>query len=722
MTSTGDAATPTPYRDAVGLLVLNGWWPLPLPAREKKSPPPGYTGGDGKAPSTDDLNAWARDRAAGNVAVRLPADVVGIDVDAYGDKPGWTTFEQLQADHGALPATVVVTSRDDGRSGIRLFRLPDSVDQSTFRTGWPGIEILRYGHRYVIAPPSIHPDTGRAYRAVDETTGELLATLPRKDALPLLPDAWAAACAKPERHHDDAGTAQPAPTTRAPEAGTNVSGTVPASPDPYAPCKAMSAALADVLERMRGGESRHDVATAGALRLARLHDMGHHGGRYALDLLGRTLVAGITDRVSRGTAVREWESIEATAWAKVAESPTPAADKGCCGPDSAAARAQADADRWLASLPGGPAAIPADVAGAAVDGETAPRTSWWPRDLTGALTGTDVELQPEFLARADGAPLFYAGKVNGLIGESESGKTWVALEAVRQALAAGHAVTYLDFEDTPTGIVNRLRALEVNDNDLGRLAYIGPDEALGVAQRADLAEALTQTPPALIVLDGFNAAMTVMGLDLMSNTDATRFAQQLLRPLSGTGAAVVYVDHVPKNAEQRGKGGIGAQAKRAMTTGCALTVEVKAPFGRGQTGRLRLLVDKDRPGHVRAVSAGAKYVGEAELVSDADTGTVTVTIHEPDLRPVEERGRFRPTGLMERVSVLLRSTPGGLSGNAVEKEVKGKAEHIRTALEVLVDEGYVVRREGPKRSVIHVHVRPYYEGAELVGDGDDDAL
>ena len=35
---------------------------------------------------------------------------------------------------------------------------------------------------------------------------------------------------------------------------------------------------------------------------------------------------------------------------------------------------------------------------------------------------------------------------------------------------------------------------------------------------------------ALAKLRHFNAAMTVMGLDLMSNSDATRFAQQLLRP------------------------------------------------------------------------------------------------------------------------------------------------------------------------------------------------
>lgn len=706
---------PSPYAKATGPLVLNGWWPLPLPARSKKHPPKGYTGADGRQPSVDDLNTWMRTSPDGNVAVRLPPDVVGIDVDAYGDKPGWQTFQQLQHDHGALPASVIVTSRDDGHSGIRLFRLPDGVDQARFRTGWPGIEILRYGHRYVIAPPSIHPDTGQPYQCIDETTGEVLASLPPKTDLPLLPDTWAAACTKADREstaYDPSVRAVPS------QVSTGVHG------DPYAPCKAMSAALADILEQHAGGGSRHDVATAGALRLARLADLGHHGGTYALDRLGREHVNAISsDRASRGEAVREWASIVESALDRVAETPTPEAAKGCCGPDSLAARQTAAADRWLAQLPGGAtlsSSPAADPEGEAENAAGEDRTSWWPRDLTGALTGTDVEPEPTHLARDDGRHLFYAGKVNGLIGESESGKTWVALLAVHQALTTRRSVLYLDFEDTPTGIITRLRAMGATDDDLDHLVYIGPDEALGIAQRADLAEALTLHAPELIVLDGFNAAMTLMGLEINDNGDATRFAQLLLRPLSLTGAAVVYVDHVPKSTESRGKGGIGAQAKRAMTTGCALLVDVKAPFGRGQTGRLRLTVDKDRPGHVRAISGGAKYAGEVELHSDDLTGAVTVRIANPDLRPLEERGPFRPTHLMERVSVFLATVPGGASKNDITAGVTGNKKAIGQALDVLVDEGYVERAHGPNRAVIHRRVRPYYEADDLAEGTSDD--
>src|SRR5690606_20379161 len=121
-----------------------------------------------------------------------------------------------------------------------------------------------------------------------------------------------------------------------------------------------------------------------------------------------------------------------------------------------------------------------------------------------------------------------------------------------------------------------------------------------------LAEHLAAWQPDLVILDGFNAAMTLQGLDLMSNKDATTFAQTVLRPLARSGACVVYIDHTPKDSENKSAGGIGAQAKRAMTTGCALRVEVIKEFGKGQSGKVRLRVDKDRQGDVRGISLPGK--------------------------------------------------------------------------------------------------------------------
>lgn len=352
-----------------------------------------------------------------------------------------------------------------------------------------------------------------------------------------------------------------------------------------------------------------------------------------------------------------------------------------------------------------------DPAQADPDAPTTPdvpeHTSWWFRDLEGVLNGTVVEEPPVHLARTDGHRLFYAAKVNGLIGESESGKTWVALLAVLQAIQVGEQVLYLDFEDSASGIIARLRALGATEMDLARFAYVDPDETLHLAAKEDLAAVLDTHQPALIVLDGFNAAMTLLGLDLLSNTDATTFSQTVLKRLARTGATIIYIDHLPKNRETQTKGGIGAQAKRAMTTGCAIKVEIAQEFGRGMTGRLKLTVDKDRAGHVRAISAGAKNAGTAVLISSPDGTRMEMHIDGPDLRPADERGPFRPTTLMERVSVWLEERPAGGSTTTIKAEVTGQATAIGAALDRLVEEGHVTRTPIMRGGHHHISTSPF---------------
>lgn len=320
----------------------------------------------------------------------------------------------------------------------------------------------------------------------------------------------------------------------------------------------------------------------------------------------------------------------------------------------------------------------------------AARTSWWPQPIAQRAAQAAEEPTPTHLVRDDGQPLLYSGKVNGLIGESESGKSWVALLAAVQAVDAGQHVLILDFEDSPASIQRRLHALGSTASQLEHLDYANPDEALGLAQSNDLGEALAARYQ-LIVVDGVNAAMTLLGHDLNSNTDATIFSQKLLRPLAATGACVVTVDHVPKNSDQRGKGGIGAQAKRAMTDGCTLLVDVVEPFGKGQSGTLKLLVDKDRPGHVRGASSGSVLAGRAHLDSTGDQ--VRLHISAPDLRPIDERGPWRPTAVMEKVSRLLERAEQPMSGNEVHEAVHGRKQVVLQALAELVAGGHVASQK-----------------------------
>ena len=331
------------------------------------------------------------------------------------------------------------------------------------------------------------------------------------------------------------------------------------------------------------------------------------------------------------------------------------------------------------------------------------RSSWYPKPLD--LEGAIEEPEPEFLSRNDGHRLFYRGKINALLGESESGKTWVALLAVKQALEIAQKVIYLDFEDSGKGILARLRSLGVEDRRFENFTYANPDQNLTLEERLDLVDALAEIQPELIIVDGVNAAMTLLNLELTSNRDATFFSQQLLKPLAASGACVITIDHVPKSKDNRGNYAIGAQAKRADINGAAIAVEVTLPFGKGMNGELNLKVTKDRPGAVREHSKEAKFAGTVQLKSTHE-GKVTMVIESPQMTT---GSRTRPTHLMEEVSKVLEASTMALSKNAVEKAIKGKAEWVRIAIQNLIDEKFIGIENGARNALNLKLLQPYRE-------------
>lgn len=170
---TEPSSGPRPYADAAELYWQAGWRGiLPLPIKRKKPPPDGYTGEHGKDPSRADVQTWV-DLASvdlgagvGNIALRLPDGVIGIDVDAYDGKQGAQTLTALEERWGPLPATWTSSSRSDG-SSIRFYQatLPPYLSVWPSDLG-PGVEVIQRSHRYAVVWPSVHPE-GRPYRWTD---------------------------------------------------------------------------------------------------------------------------------------------------------------------------------------------------------------------------------------------------------------------------------------------------------------------------------------------------------------------------------------------------------------------------------------------------------------------------------------------------------------------------------------------------------------------------
>jgi hypothetical protein len=240
-------------------------------------------------------------------------------------------------------------------------------------------------------------------------------------------------------------------------------------------------------------------------------------------------------------------------------------------------------------------------------------SSWIPKEI--GEDQLEEEEPPSMLRREDGNCLLYAGKINAIFGESESGKTWIALEAIRQELEKNNIVFYLDFEDSARSILNRLKTLRVKQDKFKMFRYANPDEPLGEGIGEIMRTQIMAYLPTLIVVDGVNAAMNLLGLDLEKNKDATHFSQKVLKPLRIGGAGILTIDHVTKSKDNRGNYAIGAQAKRADIDGAAFAVSVALPFGRGIDGALDITCTKDRPGFVRAICPDAKTVGVANLKS-----------------------------------------------------------------------------------------------------------
>ncbi|WP_166136520.1 bifunctional DNA primase/polymerase [Nocardioides ochotonae] len=179
------------YRDA-------GMAPVSLPAKAKEPPVEGFTGKKhrGVHAFTDaDLRFLAEYNPGGNVGVRLPEDVVGIDVDVRNGGDQTVAFKAVAL--GPLPPTLSSTSREDG-SRIAFYRVPAGLE---WRDVGDGVETIWWGSRYAVAWPSRHPDTGATYRwyGADD------AALPGPPAggwdavTAALPEPWVEALRKAER-------------------------------------------------------------------------------------------------------------------------------------------------------------------------------------------------------------------------------------------------------------------------------------------------------------------------------------------------------------------------------------------------------------------------------------------------------------------------------------------------------------------------------------------
>jgi hypothetical protein len=303
------------------------------------------------------------------------------------------------------------------------------------------------------------------------------------------------------------------------------------------------------------------------------------------------------------------------------------------------------------------------------------------------------------------AGLFYKGKRHNLAGESEAAKTWLAAAAAADELKEGRGVVWVDGDLVgDSDLLERLRSFDVPDKMIAsHFLYFAPEGPVGDSA-AELARPLLAHGGRLAVLDGWNALLYLHGCDPDKGVGIEAFMRRVANPLRDAGAAVVMTDNVTKSREARGSWAIGSERKKSAVE-VQLGMTKIEPLSRGQTGKFKLTVHKDRPGFLERPSPGLFVIA-----SDPDSGRCTWRI-EAD-HSADDEGAFRPTGYMERVSRHLELRNEPQSRNAIETDVEGKATVIRIAIDRLIFEEYAVEFEGARKARMVKLERVFREAEE----------
>ncbi len=267
------------------------------------------------------------------------------------------------------------------------------------------------------------------------------------------------------------------------------------------------------------------------------------------------------------------------------------------------------------------------------DAEVTPPDGWTPKDpLAGrVLIGKRITggVEPPAQLIED---FLYAGKVHAVNAEAGEGKTLLALWAVTEVVGQGLPVLYLDAENGPRLIAERLRDMGSDPEGLDRLLhyYQSPDVTLKAGALGNLRETAKMVRSALVVFDSLPDFLSTSGLSENEAGDVTRWFLEVARPFRDMGCAVLVLDHVTKSAEGRGRYARGSGAKLAKVDATWSLAKTK-PFDRGTVGEITLKRQKDREACLpESLTFAVGGRGEHDLLFRRCAG-VTVEPEENDL-------------------------------------------------------------------------------------------
>ncbi len=278
------------------------------------------------------------------------------------------------------------------------------------------------------------------------------------------------------------------------------------------------------------------------------------------------------------------------------------------------------------------------------------------------------------------------GKVHSIYAAPGTGKTFLALYMVVRGIEREERVLYLDAENGPRIVSERLADLGVDAAKVDEYLHYHPYSSLTLAaEHKRHYEALLDTvQPDLLIFDSWLNFLAASGLDENSSNDVAQWSTAYARPARERGITVVILDHVPHEGDHsRGS------TRKKDEVDVMWRLRRSQPFDRDTVGEMTLYREKDREGWLP--SSVVFSVG----------GTPDGFIFARSSGTVEERQQPSELLRTERAALdaLRECGPEGASNvqwlKAAEKEPHGvsRATYYRARKE-LKNRGYVRSEDG----------------------------
>lgn len=659
-------------RDEAHYYASRGWHVIPIRPGEKRPAIDAWV----EHATTDHqlIDEWwtAHPNHGVGIVTGERSGIFALDVDPQHG--GDDTLADLEHEHGQLPDTIETITGSGGRHV--LFAWPGWNPGTNAQALGPGLDIRADGGQ-IVAPPTIHPN-GRAY--CWETAHD-----PHDGLGPTAAPEWFLALLQP--------VSAPVPRREI----------VPYKGEPRPGDRfAASVTWPELLE----SDGAHCVARRVDRQTGHPYELWVRPGKNARDGASASLYYAGTDLLK----------VFSTNWPGLVAGETYSrfgylAATRYRGDHNAAARALADIDNekvsaWIAGLPTDERAVAATT-----DDDDGLDESWQRVDLGPALRGEVTAVTPTILARDDHQRLLYAGRVNGIHGDSGDGKTWVADIACAQELAAGNHVIWIDFEDNELVLTERLRILDVPTDTIDeRCHYHRPTAPFDDHAVAHIAAETTTCAATLVVIDSLGEAFGIEGVDEDRDREVGPWLRRVARRLADTGAAILLIDHSTK-AKDNPLFPSGSKRKRAAITGASYLLDAVSPLTRERGGRLRLICAKDRHGTYRRGDPAA--IVDFAIYPD---GGWSIKVWPPRATSDAPDEKLRT---IARAAIRAAKRAGRpMTGRELRELMNVRASHELklAAIDYAIQETALKVTEGPRRAVLHEYVRDLPDPTETTND------